>query len=548
MRVYSYLFILLSLLILGCDRNPGLPSDGQSQDDFMPAGFAVALTQQEFDALSAEKKYQVGDKLYSTLYKGLGVNEFFDLSRGMSSLTVKQTGFIDQARISLKTALSKTARDAIDDIIDGKDENNNPNPNVAKYTFDEDRPRQLPLARIHEYPLSRDGFVEWMAYFLVNTIMFSPALEMESTGIGDVQNTFRTLANNISERMNVRQIIRGHLSTVARWRVSRSPENHALEAFELYLGLFKTEEDSRKGGIACKEWFLTDGDDGYQLVRTDDVNDEPQVILSDYFVTSCANLYDIVAGHPLLMPRVTEVIVNYLMADRSSEDRLQMVQSIVASGAQTFEDIFKGILFSKEYLLNTERVRGFEESMLPLLGKFRWNPSDPGMNGDINRSVFSNLSSRRREFSQMFMGQMGWNSMSLKIGRTQDVPTDALSFANYHKALRERVLMERDAYQHNLLYENINNSQTVAANFQQMTPDGFLDFIFLTSLQRRTTADEKTDLINLFSPVSGGLSWLQNNAQTNTLVIRADRYDDIMLVTLDYISRLPEFYYFKTVN
>lgn len=548
MKVYSYLIIMLSLLASGCDRNPGLPSDGQLQNDFIPQGFAGPLSQQEFDALSPEKQYQVADKLYSTVYKGLAINDFFDLSSGISTLRVQQSGFLEQARTLLKTELSENERKTIDDIIDGKDENNNPDPDEAKYLFDEDRPRQLPLARIHEYPLSRDGFIEWIAYFLANTILFSPALEMESTGIGDVQNTFRSLVSNISERQTVRQIIRGHLPTVARWRVSRSPENHALEAFELYLGLFETEEDSRKGGIACKEWFLTDADEGYQLVRTDDVNTEPQVILNDYFVTSCTDLYDVVAGHPLLMPRVTEVIVNYLMADRSTADRLQMVQSIVESGAQTFEDIFKGILFSKEYLLNTERVRGFEENMLSLLGKFQWNPTDPGMNGDINGNIFRNMSSRGREFSQMFMGEMGWNSMSLKIGRTPEVPTDALSFANYHKALRERVLMERDAYQQNLLYENFNTNRTLVADFQQMSPADFLDFIFLTAVQRRALADEKTDLINLFSPVSGGLFWLQNDTQTNTLVIRQDRHDDIMLVTLDYISRLPEFYYFKTVN
>ena len=39
--------------------------------------------------------------------------------------------------------------------------------------------------------------------------------------------------------------------------MSSSPENHALEAYELYLGLFETEEDSLRGGIACKDLYLT---------------------------------------------------------------------------------------------------------------------------------------------------------------------------------------------------------------------------------------------------------------------------------------------------
>ncbi len=121
-------------------------------------------------------------------------------------------------------------------------------------------PCRYRLARIKEYPISRDLYVQWMAYFLSNTIMYSPAVEMETTDTVDAQNMFSFLSSRIKDKQSVRDMIRSNLPSLARWRVSRSSENHALEAYELYLGLFETEEDSVKGGIACKDFYLTDED------------------------------------------------------------------------------------------------------------------------------------------------------------------------------------------------------------------------------------------------------------------------------------------------
>jgi len=289
---------------------------------------------------------------------------------------------------------------------------------------------QLPLARIKEYPISRDLYVQWMAYFLSNTIMYSPAVEMESTDSVDAQNMFRFLTNSIRDGSSVRQMIRSNLPSLARWRVSRSSENHALEAYELYLGLFETEEDSVKGGIACKDFYLTDEDSGYVLSTTNIPNTEPQLILGTSFITTCDDLYEVIAGHPLVMPRAVEVLVNYMFSGRSREDRVDIINSIVSSGAETYEDIFTAIIFSREYLLNTERPRSFEESLMPLLDTLKWNAASTG--GDVGKRIFENMSSSYRN-KILYLGNKGWHSMMLKIGRLPDVPLDALIFANYHK-------------------------------------------------------------------------------------------------------------------
>jgi len=197
--------------------------------------------------------------------------------------------------------------------------------------------------------------------------MYSPAVEMETADTLDAQNMFSFLSSRIKDKQSVREMIRANLPSLARWRVSRSSENHALEAYELYLGLFETEEDSVKGGIACKDFYLTDEDSGYIISNNGNQNTEPQLILETSFITTCSDLYDVIAGHPLVIPRAAEVLVNYIFSGRSREDRVYIINSITRSGAETYEDIFTAMIFSNEYLLNTERPRSFEESLLPLL-------------------------------------------------------------------------------------------------------------------------------------------------------------------------------------
>ena len=535
MRLCKLVTLLISIMLLGCD--PGQPGGDTS---YSAGGYAAALTDGEFNALEAEQQYMVANKLLGTMFRGVRVDQFFDLSAGLSDLHPASKSFITDVRKSIRTNLSQVEVDAWDSIIDGLDAEGNPVAADARYIFDSNRPRQLPLARIKEYPLSRDMYVHWMAWILSNTIMFSPALEMESTDISDAQNMYRFLVLNLAKGNDIRSIVRSNLSSLARWRVSRSAENHALEAFELYLGLFKTEQDSYRGGIACKDLYLTPESEGYLIRRTDFPNTVPQLILGSYYVTTCDDLYDAVAGHPLLLPRVTEVIINYLMSGRSTEDRLRMNSAIVASGPRTFEDIFSAIIFSREYLLNTERPRSFEESLMPLLDTLHWDPASNRYPTD--ELIFRNMVSYTG--TRLYEGAMGWDAMSLKIGRLPDVPLDGLSFANYHKALREELLMEDASYRggngvDGLFYDSNGDAWPY---IEALTLDDFIDFQFLSVLQRKATDVEKADLTAIY--VARGHT-IVNSGQTQ---VRDGRYDDIAAITYDYISRLPELYYFKAVN
>lgn len=556
--------------LAACD--PGQPG---SSEGFSATGYAAPLSQAEFNSLPAEQQYQVASKLYGTFFRGISAEDFFDLNQGMNSLSANSKTFITDTRSALQTTLTPAALLAANTLIEGLDSEGNPNEDEAKYTFDEDsdaneneKAIQLPLARIKEYPISRDLYVQWMAYFLSNTIMYSPAVEMESTDRVDAQNMYRFLTTNIRDRNSVRQMVRSNLPSLARWRVSRSSENHALEGYELYLGLFETEEDSVKGGIACKDFYLTDEASGYVISTTNIPNTDPQLILETSFITTCDDLYDAISGHPLVLPRAAEVLVNYLFSGRSQEDRVNIINSIVASGAETYEDIFTAMLFSREYLLNTERPRSFEESLLPLLDALKWDPAALPRRGDSNTEsdvvdhrIFELMGSGRVDPSPgnpgsnfMYLGNKGWHAMRLKIGRLPDVPLDALSFANYHRGVRRGLLMEEDSYDGSqpdipgLIYngegEGDDDLRDVISN---LSLNDYIHFLFLNTVQRKANADEITGLIAVFD----GRSLLELDTDGNQVIRPStsdNRHNDIAEITFDYISRLPEFYYFKATN
>ncbi|MCK5666338.1 MAG: hypothetical protein KAI17_22765, partial [Thiotrichaceae bacterium] len=345
----------------------------------------------------------------------------------------------------------------------------------------------------------------------------------------------------------------GNLPSLARWRVSRSSENHALEAYELYLGLFETEEDSVKGGVACKDFFLTDEDSGYIISNNGIENTEPQLILETSFITTCNDLYDVISGHPLVMPRAVEVLVNYIFSGRSREDRVNLINSITRSGVETYEDIFTAMIFSREYLLNTERPKSFEENFMPMLDNLRWDPASVSTGDTIGKRIFENMVTNTG--SRIYLGNKGWHNMTLKIGRLPDVPMDALSFANYHKGVRENLLLNRSSYQGNddgipgLLYKGLGDDgdEDLRDVIVQLNLTDYVHFLFLNTLQRKASATEINDLIVIYDG-DGHISLDTEGVQVVRPSTGDNHHKYLAEITFDYISRLPEFYYFKSVN
>ena len=236
-----------------------------------------------------------------------------------------------------------------------------------------------------------------------------------------------------------------------------------------------------------------------------------------------------------------------------------MINSIVASGAETYEDIFTAMIFSREYLLNTERPRSFEESFMPLLDSLKWDPAaDPS--DSAGKAIYEFMASGTTDprgnggGNILYLGNKGWSTMSMKIGRLPDVPLDALSFANYHKSVREELLIDTTHYDGRqtdipgLLYNGLgDDDDDLHAAVSQLSLTDYIHFLFLNTMQRKASTDEIAGLIAIYD----GLSLLEIDTDGNQVIRPStsdNRHNNIAQITFDYISRLPEFYYFRAIN
>ncbi|GAA6134240.1 hypothetical protein NBRC116188_10290 [Oceaniserpentilla sp. 4NH20-0058] len=576
------LFVCCS--IVAC--KPSEPEGSASGGDKTLA-YDFSLSQSEFDALSAENQFMVANKLLSTMYRGVPVDEFFDLTQGLEEPVIQYTNFIESTQTALNTRMTDEQIISVEQDIFGLDDNieteDVDESTPARFTnIDNNEPHQIFMARNQAYPLSKNQMEQWMSFFLANTIMFSPAREMDSTNNQDVDRVLGYLSTQLSNDASMRETVRGWLHNLSRWRVSRSPENHALEMFELYLGVFNdTEEEQQNtinGGKACSEWYLTDNNADYQLLKDNTQNGikEP-VKVFDQYITSCEDLYDIVAGHPLLVPRMVEVITNYFLDGMSVEEKLEVVEAIVATNPETFQDVFLAIMYSKAFLLESTRPKTFEENAFNFLHAMHYNSRANSY--PLDRAILDRVYDSSNNGNLIGLHNMGWAAMDYKIGRTPFLPMDVLSFAAYHKAIRESVLLNTRAYDGRYFPETedfteetppreptieivdgafyVTGTENLKPEMESLSPEEFIDFNFLTAMGRRATAEETTALI-AEGEVRDYLRYYENESGVDELSLRRSgggddelyEYwaDDYAQMILDYISRLPEFYYYRAVQ
>jgi hypothetical protein len=585
MKVMLYLkpilLLFLGLLLTACkpsspEEKAGVNSNGILNDTF-------TLSQSEFDALSADDQFVVANKALSTMYRGLPMDEFFNVPQGLANPEVKYSLFIEDLQRKLNTTLSSAEVKQAKALTFGQNDDVNTIsvdesiPAMFISSDSESHPHQVTMAKAQSYPISKNQFTHWMSYFLANTIMFSPAREMESTDAQDIGRVLSYLELSIAADTPIRDTIRGWLNNLSRWRVSRSAENHALEMFELYLGIFNdTEEEQQNtinGGKACSAWLLTDNNADYQLKKDPFVEEGIESVkVFDNYISSCAELYDLVAGHPLVIPRVTEVIVNYFLDGSTAEAKQLLIQNIVNTGPVTFQDIFLPIIFSEEFLLNSERPKTFEENAFGFLHSMHWTPRSNS--GNLDDRILDVMLDSTSNNNNMAVHNMGWAAMDSKIGRTPFLPMDSLSFATYHKAIRESVLLNNRAFDGRVHPKSkdyteaaepseppftIKDGAFYIAGTENLKPelDGisvndFIDLVFLSALGRRATSEETEgfkqegttrDYLRFYDEV---LELRRSGGGDDE--IYEYWVDDFAEIMLDYITRLPEFYYYRSVE
>lgn len=541
--------ILLGLSLASC--NLGSPeSTGKYDYD----GTAAQLDSKEYSRLTPLQQYQVANKLSSALFKGVPARSFFKegtITANAGTLEVSAEGqdYVGKVRRALKTPLDN--RDAIALKIEGDADAQIP----ARYTFDTDRkPMQYPMAYMFEMPLSDEYFARWMAYKLVNTIMFSPAEEIDSASERDVQKIYEGLVSALMDNTPVRSIILTHELSQANWRRFRSPEDNTREMIEIYLGLFDRDADVPKAAIACKNWSLTSEDQQYELQQSPKVNTVPQLILDHYYVTTCEDFFNVVANHPLVIPRVTTVLIDHMFGvDYPAEKRTALARDIAAAQPTTFKEIFMAILFSKEFLLSMDRPKWFEESFFNAANRMYWRPYSAFFR-DLNRTTGSG------NIGGASLTLMYQPAFSLKLGRWPIVPGDVLATAYQHNGLRSAMLTRSNAKlasDPNFDPEAIPSNgwgPELIENASTMSLPDFISYMFISALGRLPTAEELSTLTQVIntartaatastvdctvSSAPGGCLkyWSSTNVVNRTLVV------------MDYLSRLPESYFYNAVN
>jgi len=546
------------------------------------SGPLVFLSDAEFNQLTAIDRYKIANRVAATFYTGVPVDEFLDPAVAFSRLlpTVSDN-FLSDYQQRLQMLLSAEQRVQVDLSILGTDELDTDIGLTVepKYRFDHERAAQLPLARIYEYPVSFDQLSQWMAWHLSNTILFSPSAELESAGMTDVQNIMRRLDKAILANESIQQIVFDHMRSQENWRRFRSPEDNTREMMEIYLGFEELDNEVPAASKACQDLYLTDDNDGYQLAYTDFPNGEAQTVLGQTIIT-CDDFYRVVANHENLLPIMARVLVGYFFSTRDRGFQQQAIEQLIAMEPHGFRELFLPIVFSRAYLMETEKPRSFEENFLSMAKRLRWQPHE-----DLFRGLVSGRGGLHRTHQQ----EMGWPAMTSKLGRPPTVPLDSLSFANYHKALREELLLDSYRWQFALgirepdppdptpltpppegaTQQAITDYQTVLNNNQQIIdamsesdrtqyledvqqyqrhqfrheqvvrynlPE-FIDYLFLSVAMRKALPVETETLIGLFDQQD----WLRIEVEGQYLN-RWNRVDAARL-TLDYLSRLPEVYY-----
>ena len=488
------------------------------------------LTNTEFNALKESQKLQVADKLLSTFFFGYPLKELQE--------KINSNNFIDAVR-------------------NGLDEERTDREWLENYILDEDKFRQYSsynepqainiLSRFYAMKDLDNYFLQnWVAYILTQTIMFSPAYELESTHTPDISGVYNRLVTMLKVESGMRYITYVHMMSEANWRRFRSPEDNGREMMEIYL--FDMDDAHVPiAGQALKNWKLNTDSDTLEVSLNQ--NTKPL----NLFGTTIYNgddFYRELAKSDLFTKGVTQRLVDFFFPEASDTEKQQIANSIISSQPETWQDILLQIVFSEEYLLHNNRAKSAEETFFSLAKKMDYKHRE---------STFNYLKESLEDMHQA--------TMKYKLGKLERVPQDTLSFAYYHQFVREEVLLKRsnpDAINDYTSWSRSGWSDSFIAydtfNYDSSSDsdslDAFVHYLFEATIARKATAEElKLFRDHMIGPRDGKQlfhyefnMFVTYDDAEKQISKREERKRNIAFIVLDYISRLDATYRQREVN
>ena len=537
-RQLQLLLMLLPLLfMLGCgDTSEDNNSRAETKYDLSYKGLSfyyknkpssqyrlAQLSDGEFNALSEMQQLQVADKLLSTL--------FFGLPQDKLEAKIASQRFISQIRAGLNS--DRTDKEWLESYI------------LDKEYFRQNASTQEAvdiLSRFYAmHELDRYFLNNWTAYILTQTIMFSPAYELDSTHTPNISRVYNRLVNFLEDESGMRYTTYVHMMSEDNWRRFRSPEDNGREMMEIFL---EDEDDAKVplAGKALQNWKLNRDNDTLVVGRNE--NTEP-LDLFGAIVYNGDDFYREMVKSGAFQETISARLVDFFFINASAAKKASITASIVASRPETFQDVLLQIVFSKEYLLNNERAKSAEELFYAQAKK-----------SDFKHYV-STFDYFRRALEEMHQA-----SMKYKLGKSERVPLDTLSFASYHRYIRENLLLRRSSPSYVDRFDSGNrqgwsDSYVADVRFdfddsdELASLDSLVSYLFKTTIYREPTQAELTLFREHMQRDNNGLMELNytfdmfytnENDATRQITERANRKSYIVGIVLDYLSRLETFY------
>lgn len=480
------------------------------------------LSDDEFNDLTVREKLKVADKLLSSLFFGYSHDELLNHINSGSFLCSIKHGM---------TEISNPISEIEDYILNDEF--------FFHYDYYDNEVHDI-LARFYVMEHLDNYFLQnWIAYILTQTIMFSPAYELDTAHLPDVANVYNWLVIDMMDEISMRYSTYLHMTSLENWRRFRSPEDNGREMMEIFLLDFD-DEKVPKAATALQNWYLDEDHD--TLVIGLNENKTPLSLFGTVIYDGFDFYRELVKTNEFTKG-VTARLVDFFFTTSSSADKERIVNSIVRSKPERWEDILLQIVFSREYLLYSEREKSAEEVFYSFAKKAGFKHYTKTFKY-LNRSLQS----------------MNQASMRYKLGKLERTPLDSLSFANYHKFVRESLV-----YNHVCSDEYLNTYSSSSSD--GWTPDliherhftlveddpvgsmtSFINYLFLHFVQRTANQAE----LELF------LTQMLNSDRTKynysyNLSVQKDNgcfygRKKAAMDVMDYLSRLTNFYWYEEVK
>ena len=497
------------------------------------------LSDAEFNALSDAQKYKVATKLYGTLFYGTGYDELVE--------AVESGRFMSRTLSLFSRPTSSSEIAAVEEKMHY----------YEKGGYGDAGLTGVMLARLYHLRPGEAYVNRWAAYILAQTILFSPAYELDTVYTVDAIDVYGDLVRDFDAGFSMQWVTFTHMMTDENWRRFRSPEDNGREMLEIYNMDF---EDAHVplAAKALQNWKLDRRSD--TLVVTLDENSEPITDLFDgWTIRNGTDFYSALVLQPTFLSTVASRLVEIYFPGATETEKARIVSKIVSSAPRTFPGILKQIVFSREYLLHSAKTRSFEETFFPVAKALKWLP-------------------KKHSFYYMArsLDNMHQATMRYKLGRKTEVPLDSQSFAWFHKTIRERVMID---YETNAslessdagwpLYDLVGEipEELIGADElddrhrrqeswyvnERRRAAYVIDRLFLPIAGRLPHPEEKEALIDLIDDEKydaerfDNMRWLDMYGNSEEKYDRRERGYFAQLV-LNYMSRLSDIYRFDAVK